>query len=108
MPPMVSIDNKTLADGAEEGCENRQIGSLPGHADEDVAKAQHRRDKDQHGIADPRNPAAGHEGVEIGIVGVLGKIADELQWPDAQGKIERHLGAENVAAEPAEAALVIA
>src|SRR4051794_36971628 len=108
MPPVVGVDDETLADGAEEGCEDREISPLPGHAHEYVAKAQRGRDKDQRGIADAGDPAAGHEGVEIGIVGVLGKISDELQRPDAERKIERHLGAEEVTAEPAEAALVVA
>ena len=56
----------------------------------------------------PDDPAAGHEGVQIGVVGVFGKIVVELQRPDAERQIERHLGAEDVPAEPAEPALVIA
>ena len=37
-----------------------------------------------------------------------GKIAVELQRADAERQVERHLGAEDVPAEPAEAAFVIA
>ena len=66
------------------------------------------REEDQRRIADAGQPAAGHEGVQIGVVGVLGEIAVELQRADAERQIERHLGAEDMPAEPAEAALVIA
>ena len=66
------------------------------------------RDEDQRRIADAGEPAAGHEGVQIGVVGVFGEVAVELQRADAERQVERHLGAEDVAAEPAEAAFVIA
>ena len=87
---------------------NRQIASLPRHADEDVAKAGDERQEHQRRIAHAGEPAAGHEGVQIGIMGVFRKEAVKLQRADAEGQIERHLGAKNMAAEPAEAALVIA
>ena len=85
-----------------------EIGRLPGHADEDVAKAHQHGDEDQRRIADAGEPAAGHEGVQIGVVGVFGEEAVELQRPDAEWQLERHFGAEDVPAEPAEAALVVA
>ena len=66
------------------------------------------RDEHQCRIADARDPAAGHEGVQIGIVGVLGKVFVELQRADPERQIERHLRAEDVPSEPAEAALVVA
>src|SRR5262245_18776639 len=108
MPPVVGVDDKAFADGAEEGGEEGEIGLLPGHAHEDVAEADDYGGEDQRGIAHAGKPAAGHEGVEIGIVGVLGEVAVELQRPDAERQIERHLGAEDVAAEAAEATLVVA
>ena len=85
-----------------------EISALPGHADEDVPEAQDDGGEDQRGIADAGEPAARHEGVEIGVVGVFGKVVVELQGADAERQVERHLGAEDVAAEPAEAAFVIA
>ena len=41
-------------------------------------------------------------------MGILGKEFGELQRPDAERMIERELGAEDVAAEAAEAAGVVA
>src|SRR6202035_702753 len=93
---------------AEERGEDREVCALPGHPDEGVAKSHDHRDEHQSGIAYPGDPSARHEGVEIGIVGVLGEIIVELQRPDAEWQVERHVGAEHMAAEAAEAALVIA
>ena len=108
MPPVVGVDDETLADRADEGGEDRKIGALPGYAHEDVPDAHDDCREDERGIADAGDPAARHEGVQIGVVGVLGKIAVELQRPDAERQIERHLGAEDVPAEAAETAFVIA
>src|SRR5437899_6234773 len=105
---MVGVDDETLADGAEEGREDRQIGRLPGYAHEDIAEARQHRDEDQRGIADAGEPAARHECVQVGVVGVFGKVAVELQRPDAEWQPERHLGAEDMAAETAETALIVA
>ena len=44
MPPVVGVDDEAFADGAEEGREDREIGALPGHADEDVAEAEDDRE----------------------------------------------------------------
>src|SRR6185312_12087510 len=88
--------------------EDRKIRALPGHADEDVLEAEDDGHEDQCRITHTGNPAAGHEGVEIGIVGVFRKVFVELQRPDAEWQIKRHLGAKNVAAEPAKASFVIA
>ena len=104
VPPMVGIDDEALADGAEEGREDRQIGRLPGHADEDIAEARQHGDEDQRRIADAGEPAARHECVQVGIVGVFGKEAVELQRPDAERQAKRHFGAEKMPAETAEAA----
>jgi hypothetical protein len=60
---------------ARNARKDREIGALRGHANEDVAKPHDDRDKHQHGIADASHPAAGHEGVQIGVVGVLGEVA---------------------------------
>ena len=44
----------------------------------------------------------------IGVVGIFGEIVVKLQRTDAERQIERHLRTEDMSAEPAEAALIIA
>ena len=43
MAPVVGIDDEALADGAEEGREDRDIGALPRHADEEIAEPHEAR-----------------------------------------------------------------
>ena len=88
----------------------RTVGNaeMRGRAHEHHAEAEHQRQRDQRRIEHAGEPAAGHEGVQVGIVGVLGEEAVELQGADAERQVERHLRTQDVPAEPAEAAFVIA
>ena len=104
---MVGVDDEAFADGAQERREDRQVGALPGHADEQVPETHDDGDEHQRRIADAGDPAAGHEGIQIGVVGVFREIMVELQRADAERQIERHVRAENVPSEPAEATCIV-
>ena len=51
-----------------------------------ITVVQHQREIDEAG-----EPAAGHEGVEIGVVRIFGEDLVELQRPDAERPVEREL-----------------
>src|ERR1700733_6574103 len=106
--PVVGVDDKGLTDGAEKRREDRQIDALPGHRPQQVPKSHDDRDRDQGRIAKAGKPAARHEGIQIGVVGVFGEVIVELQRTDAKRQIECHVGAENMTAEAAKAAFVVA
>src|SRR5437879_2119899 len=105
---MVGIDDEALTNRTEEGCEDCEVSRLPGHADEDVAETRQDGDEDQRRIADAGEQAARAEGVQVGVMGVFRKEPVELQRPDPERQPERHLGAEDMAAEAAKTALIIA
>ena len=80
-----------LGRDAEEGAVDREIGRLPRRL-----RRTHKRRPSTSVVSikrrrrsTPREPAARHEGVEVGVVRVLGEDLVELQRPDAERLVER-------------------
>src|SRR5215216_2352296 len=107
MPPMLGIDDGALADDSDIGAEYRKVCLLPGRPYGNEAQADDERDENKHRIADARDPAPRHEGVQIAIVRVLRKDRSKLQRTDSERQVERKRKTEQVAAEAAEMPAVV-
>ena len=99
---MVAVDDDAFDHGSDERAVDRDIGRLPGRAQEDMTKAQQHRGRHHREIDEAGEPAARQEGVQIGVVRVFNEALVELKRADAERPVERKLRAKNVTAEAAE------
>src|SRR5262249_55517461 len=81
---------------------------LPWCADKEKARACGNGDERKGKITEAGKPSSRDESVEEAVMRVLGEIAIELQRADAERMLQRHIGAEKKAAEPAVLACVVA
>ncbi len=108
MAPVVDVDDGALDRHTHIGGVDHLIARAPRRVGLQEAGGAHERDGGQGEIGEARQPAAGHEGVEIAVVRVLAEEVRELQRPDPERTLEAELGAQHIAPEPAEMAHVIA
>jgi predicted MFS family arabinose efflux permease len=89
VPPVVGVDLEALQHQEEETRPDRDRIPLERCPQEDEPPAHRHRDADKAEIGDAAKPAVGREGVEEGVVRILGKELAEHDRAEAVGQIQQ-------------------
>src|SRR5262245_2704902 len=101
MAPVIDVDDQALCEGGNIGGVKHVVDRLPCCADKEKIRARRNSDERKGKITEAGKPSPGDESVEEAVMRVLGKVAIELQRADAERMLQRYIGAEKKAAEPA-------